>query len=464
MVLQVPLDYALLLGAAVSAYYLRFSGWAISLKTVRFEMSIEEFLSIVAFVALGWIVIFALSGLYSTDVNRKFSRDLTRVVLACSTGLAGVALYILFTQQLFDSRFLVAAGWAFAIVYIIAGRVLMRGVKAVLYRAGIGLRRAAIVGNGGLGNEIAALFVRRPELGYSLVGSFPSFSETTARQLTALKLDELIFISPRAREDEAIAALAYCEEHHIVFKYSADLFATYSANNAVYPLGGVPMVEVRKTRLEGWGRVAKRVFDISLSVLIIAVASPIMLAIAVVILLETGSPVIYKNERVGLRGKNFFTLKFRSMYAQDSTGEQFGKAGLDAERREQELIEEHSVREGPIYKIKDDPRVTAFGRFLRRTSLDELPQFFNVLAGQMSVVGPRPHQPREVAQYRNKHPRVFALKPGITGLAQISGRSDLSFDTEIGLDILYIEKWNLLLDIIIFLKTPFVLFRKRKAL
>ena len=152
------------------------------------------------------------------------------------------------------------------------------------------------------------------------------------------------------------------------------------------------------------------------------------------------------------------------MYQKDSTGVQFGESGKKAEKKEKELIKKKSVRKGPIYKIKDDPRVTPFGRFIRRWSIDELPQFFNVIMGNMSIVGPRPHQPREVAKYEKHHKKVLTLKPGITGFPQISGRSDLSFEEEVRLDVLYIEKWSLFTDLIIFIKTPFVLFKKRKAL
>ena len=185
---------------------------------------------------------------------------------------------------------------------------------------------------------------------------------------------------------------------------------------------------------------------------------------ALIILFETGRPIIYKNERVGLRGKKFFTFKFRSMYQKDSTGVQFGESGMKAEEKEKELIKTSSIKQGPIYKIKNDPRVTPFGKFIRRWSIDEFPQFFNVLLGEMSIVGPRPHQPREVEKYEQSHRKVFTLKPGITGLAQISGRSNLSFEEEIKLDIFYIEKWSLLLDFIIFIKTPFVVLRRRGAL
>ena len=183
-----------------------------------------------------------------------------------------------------------------------------------------------------------------------------------------------------------------------------------------------------------------------------------------IILIETGRPVIYKNERIGIRGRKFFTLKFRSMFQKDSTGSQFGDLGKKAEAYEQELIKKQNARKGPIYKIKNDPRITSFGCFIRRWSIDELPQFLNVLKGEMSIVGPRPHQPREVEKYEKEYPIVFTLKPGITGLAQISGRSDLSFEEEMKLDILYTERWSLMQDLVIFIKTPFVVFKKRKVL
>ena len=451
MVLQLPLDFVMLLLAGFTAYQLRFSNWAVALKPVVFDLSLAEFMSIVVWVALGWIIIFIFAGLYSTDPNRKLMPDLNRVVLACSAGLAVIAVYILFAQELFDSRFLVALGWAFAVLYVGLGRIFTRVLKGLLYRLGVGLRRVLVIGSEQIAEVIIATLKFRPELGYLIVGVREKFSDLTPQQLRSLALDEVIYTNPRAHEEEALSALDYCNEHHIVFKYSADLFATYSTNMAVQPLAG-------------WGRVSKRLFDIITSLVAIVVCSPLMLFSTVVILIETWRPVIYKNERIGLRGRRFFTFKFRSMYQKDSTGPQFGDAGKKAEVCEQALVEKQSIKGGPVYKIGDDPRVTPFGRFIRRWSIDELPQFFNVLGGSMSIVGPRPHQPREVAKYEKQHKRVFTLKPGITGLAQISGRSDLSFEEEVRLDVLYIEKWSLFLDLVIFLKTPFVLFKKRKAL
>lgn len=464
MVLQVPVDFFMLILAGISAYYLRFTEWAVELRPIMFDLSLSEFLASVLWVAFVWIIIFAFAGLYSPNPNKKFSKYITRVIFACSTGLAVVAVYVMFTQQLFDSRFLVAAGWGFAMLYVITGRLMIRGLKSLMYRWGLGQRRVVVIGSEDVTEAIIDTLKTRPELGYNVVGTFKEFSTSSLQKIKKLNIDELLFTNPRADEEEALRALDFCNEHHVIFKYSADLFATYGANMSVHPLAGVPIVELRRTRLGAWGRVIKRIFDIVVSLLIIVVMLPVMALIGLIIITESGLPVIFKNERVGLKGSTFLAYKFRSMFKKDCTGPQFGADGKKAEQREKELIKKQNSKSGPIYKVKDDPRVTPFGRFIRRWSLDELPQFFNVLAGNMSIVGPRPHQPREVAGYEKQHKSVFMIKPGITGLAQISGRSDLKYEEEMKLDILYIERWSLGLDIVIFLKTPFILFKRRKAL
>lgn len=461
MVLQVPLDFVLLLCAAMSAYVLRFHPSVVAVKPVLFSLSLVDFLSIAVFVCVAWIVLFALNGLYRPTA-RRFAQDVIGIFTATASGLAMVALYLLFTQQQFDSRFLLVASWVFAVLYIIIGRLVVRGVKGLCYRSGVGLRRVAVIGSGSTKEAILHELTAQKRLGYLVVASYGSFTASIAQELSALSIDGIVYANPRSNESEALAALAFANEHHIAFSYSADLFATFTANMSVHPLAGIPIIEVRRARIEGWGRVVKRVFDIIGSVVGIILTSPLMLLSAIIILFETGRPVLYKNERVGTEGRHFFTLKFRSMYVHQSTGDGFG--GKEAEEKERELIQQNSIKQGPVYKIANDPRVTRFGAFIRRFSIDELPQFFNVLFGSMSLVGPRPHQPREVAQYQPHHRRVLSIKPGITGLSQISGRSDLSFEDEVRLDVLYMERWSLWLDIIICLKTPFILFKRRKAL
>ncbi|MBU0897813.1 sugar transferase, partial [Patescibacteria group bacterium] len=197
------------------------------------------------------------------------------------------------------------------------------------------------------------------------------------------------------------------------------------------------------------------------SLFFIIIFSPILIIIALLIKLDSKGPIFYKNERVSKNGC-FKLFKFRSMLVHHCVGSEYGDIE-EALKYEKQLILEKSVKEGPLYKIVDDPRLTGTGKFIRRWSIDELPQFFNVLIGNMSLVGPRPHQPREVAKYERHHKKVLSIKPGITGLAQISGRSDLSFEDEVKLDSYYIENWSLLFDIAILFKTPFAVLKRRKV-
>ncbi len=463
MVLQVPLDVLMLLFAGISGYALRFTPLAVGIKPVLFDLSLGDYLGYVMLVIPLWLIIFALLGLYTPNANRKYVQEVIRIFFASVASLSVVALYILFAQHAFDSRFLLFVSFVFGFVFIALERMGMRAVRAFFYGMGIGRRRVVLIGNGDIADSIETLLKERTSLGYECITRLKNFSESVKNKILKLHPDEILFANPRSHGEEALEAIEFANEHHITFKYSADLFSTYTANMSVYPLAGIPIIELKRTPLDGWGRVVKRLFDMVLSLIMIVLLSPLMLLAALLIFIETGRPIIYKNERVGLRGTKFFTLKFRSMYQKDSTGSQFGKQGKVAEQKEKDLIKKQSIKAGPIYKIANDPRVTNFGRWIRRLSIDELPQFFNVLAGEMSIVGPRPHQPREVEQYEKEHAKVFTLKPGITGLAQISGRSDLSFEEEHALDVFYIEKWSLLLDIIIFIKTPFVLFKKRKV-
>lgn len=464
MTLQVPVDFLMMMLASVVAYYARLHPKIVAIREVQFDITLIQYLHIAVWVAIGWQLIFAVLGLYIADPRRKFGTDITRMLLGGCIGLGAVAIYMVFTLTLFDSRFLILAGWFFAMIFLIIGRLLVRGYKGILYRSGVGLRSVVVIGSDETTESFVQTLKTQPEFGYQVVGVFSSFDEKTEKELQQISCDELILIHPRAREKDTLRAMEFCANAHIELKYTADLMATYAANLQVHALAGIPIAEFRQIRIGAWGRIIKRVFDILFSIFALTVTSPIMLLSVLIIYFETGKPIIYKNERIGLHGKKFFVYKFRSMFQKDSTGAQFGVSGKKAEEKEKELIKKQSVRQGPVYKIANDPRVTPFGRFIRATSIDELPQFLNVLKGEMSVVGPRPHQEREVAGHKRHNQQVLSIKPGITGLAQISGRSDIAFDEEVKLDILYIEKWNLLLDVIIIIKTPFILLKRRKAL
>jgi exopolysaccharide biosynthesis polyprenyl glycosylphosphotransferase len=218
---------------------------------------------------------------------------------------------------------------------------------------------------------------------------------------------------------------------------------------AIRPVDGLPLLHVEQPELAGGRRFLKAAVDRTVATLAIAALSPALVAIAVAVRATSRGPVVFRQTRVGLRGEEFTMLKFRSMVP-------------DAEDRRQELVA-YNENDGVLFKIRSDPRVTAVGRWLRRYSLDELPQLFNVLNGTMSLVGPRPPLPGEVAVYADDVTRRLLVKPGLTGLWQISGRSDLSWDESIRLDLRYVENWSLALDLMILWKTMFVVLRGRGA-
>lgn len=461
--LQLPLDYLAIILAGFAAYGLRFSNIITSIRPVIFNLGWNKYWPLVLMVGIGWLIIFALNGLYKIDPNRKFAADISRIFMACSTGFAAITIYVFFTLQKFDSRFLVLVSGVLAIIFVILERMTVRGIKAILYHQGIGLRKLVIVGNENISQIIADSFKQKKYLGYLVVGIFDHFNEETKKQIKNLHPDEILFTDPKASEEDALRAVDFANENHLTFKYSADLFATISTNMTVYAVAGIPIIELRRARIGAWGRIIKRLLDILISIILMVLLSPIYLIIAIGILIETGRPIIYKNERVGQKGKKFTTLKFRSMYQKYCTGPQFDSVNKKALTEEKKLISNQNVKDGPVYKIKDDPRVTKFGRIIRAWSLDELPQFWNILKGQMSLVGPRPHQPREVAKYEKWHKVVMVAKPGLTGMAQVSGRSNLTFDEEVKLDTFYIENWSWLLDLIILIKTPFVVIKRKGA-
>jgi lipopolysaccharide/colanic/teichoic acid biosynthesis glycosyltransferase len=197
--------------------------------------------------------------------------------------------------------------------------------------------------------------------------------------------------------------------------------------------------------------VGKRLFDLLASAALLVVLSPLLLLISILVLMDGGWPIFYVSTRVGEQGrKRIGLLKFRSMVK-------------NADALKEQLLAANHRQDGPLFKMRNDPRVTRFGRFLRRWTLDELPQLINVFFGQMSLVGPRPHLPLEVEKYSLKQRRVFAVKPGMTGLAQVSGRSDLSFDDEVRFDLRYIEEWSIFLDLWILWRTMFVVLKRKGA-
>ncbi|MFH0952049.1 MAG: sugar transferase [Patescibacteria group bacterium] len=452
--LLVPIDYLMVVGAGLLAYYLRFSSSLTELREVFYELPFGEYFNILLLVGVAWLIIFAVSGLYSMSGTRRLIDELLKIFVACSTGVMFIIILIFFQRELFSSRFIILAGWIISIITVSLGRILVRTIQNVMYKRGVGLHNIVIIGNDKTSDDIIEQISRSPALGFRIIERISEYNNTTLPKLTERlrhqPIDEIMLADVDLPKEATIELIDFCEDHHITFKYAADLFDTQATNLDVHTIAGVPVIEVKRTPLDGWWRIIKRLVDIVLGTSLIIVLSPILLITAIFIKVDSKGPIIVKLERVGLHGKPFVLYKFRSMVEQ-------------AHAMKKELLQYNERKDGPLFKMNRDPRITRVGRFIRRTSIDELPQFFNVLQGKISLVGPRPHEPEEVAQYKKHHRKLLAIKPGVTGMAQISGRSDLSFEEEVRLDTFYIEHWKLRLDIQILLKTPWAVISPRRA-
>lgn len=459
-----PIDYLMLVAAGLTAYYLRFNTAVVDWQEVTYEIPFNQFAAIVLITALVWLVFFAWSGLYKIRGTRRIVEELRKIFLACSTGVLVIIVLFFFERDLFSSRFIILAAFGLALLYVAVARLIVLYIERSLFKRGVGVHNVVIIGYNHVTKIVVNELQNNKSLGFHVKLQFDKFSQEAKEKILKYQerglIDELILTEPSISKVDSERIYEFCDEHHIDFKYAAALLDAQLSNIAIRPIGGIPIVELKKTRLEGWGRIVKRIFDIIGSLFFIIIGTPIMLVSAVAILIDSGWPLFFTRKddgtrvkRVGQNGKLFFYFKFRTM-----------KPGTDSLRYTEELQEKNLRKGSPLVKIKDDPRVTRVGKFLRRLSIDELAELFLVLKGDMSLVGPRPHLPEEVAQYQKHQKHVLGIKPGMTGMAQISGRSDLDFDDEVRLDTFYMENWSLWLDIIILLKTPLVLFARRKAL
>ncbi|MFA6995101.1 MAG: sugar transferase [Patescibacteria group bacterium] len=461
-ILFVPVDFIFLVLAGISAYYLRFSAWSASHWPITLNLPFPGYLKSVLFIAFLWIIIFILAGVYQIHSSRRLAQELQKIFLACSTGLALVAVIIFWQREFFDSRFIVLVGWLLAIIYLSLAHIFIRWLQRFLFSYGIGVHKVVLIGNSKTTENLIAEFASNKKSGFEVVKRLRDFSLETAQELVEFirdhEVNEVIQSDPNLSKVETLRLYDFANENQVTFKYVADLLEVKVLRTEVAEIIGIPIVEVKRTTLEGWGRIFKRIFDIIVSGFLIVILSPIILLAVIAITLDSRGSLFFSRRddgsyvtRIGEGGVPFKYFKFRSMVPNSDS------------MRYNELADRNLRTDGPMVKIKDDPRVTRVGKIIRRWSIDELPELFLVFIGRMSLVGPRPHLPEEVAKYENYHKKTLTIKPGITGLAQVSGRSDLLFEEEVKLDIYYIENWSLLLDISILFRTPLAVFKHRQA-
>lgn len=450
--LKVPLDFVALLGAGLTAYALRYSQAFVEIRPILQQVPFAQYIVTAALFSTIGMALFAMAGLYSLQ-PRKTANELGRILLSCTAGIMIVIAFVFFRREVATSRFLILALWGFAVVYVWTGRVILRAIRHALLQKKIGHQFIAIIGEGKAAQDLADYYASRPFLGYTVTTMIPSWNATAHATIEQLVKDGrvhgILLADTNATKAEARDLIAFAENHHLTFRYLADLFAATFTSVEVSTTGGIPIIEVKRTPLDGWGRIIKRLFDLTASGFLLLILSPIMLATAIAIIVDSKGGVFFSKlpdgkpvERVGEGGRPFHYFKFRSMQKDQHF------------KRYTDLAHLNTRNDGPLVKLKDDPRVTRVGRFIRKWSIDELPELILVFLGRMSLVGPRPHYTEEVAKYQPSQRRVLAIKPGITGMTQISGRATLDFEDEVKLDTWYIENWSLWLDLYVLLKTP----------
>ncbi len=455
-------DFLALLAAFLIAYVMRVT---FDPRPLIEQIPLRKYLSIYLFLTPFWIVIFASLGLYSASVYGNRLKEIMRLFIGSFIGILFIIGYdfaIDPNSTIFPARLVAVYAFLLGFSLLVLERQILWQIKKFAYRYGIGVEKLMIVGSGNKTRQIANQLGNTPTSGYRIVAivgaksalpkgfdgrHFSSISQAI-KQLERMRVDTII--QTKLYQNEAInrrlqqAALV----NYIDFKLALSEHDYFSARTQVELLNYTPIMHMSPTPLLGWGRIYKRAFDTILSLLLIILLAPLFILIALAILVFDFGPVIFRQTRLTRRGKKFTAYKFRTMKAKYS--------GRDPEQVFKELGREELIKEfrANRAKVKNDPRVSWIGRILRRWSLDELPQLFNVLKGEISLIGPRTIPPNEAEHdLREKSPIILSVKTGISGLAQVSGRSDLTLDERIRLDQYYVQNWSPWLDLKIVIKT-----------
>lgn len=407
------------------------------------------------------LVIFPLRGVYQVRQKLSLLDYVPKIVGGWAMVLAGIIM-VAFFFQFTRSRLIFLYAGAFGLALMIGHRAVASLIRGWLWRHGIGADRVLVVGEGAAGRRLMQSMLRDAGLGYRLIGYAGDESRgdklhvaTERGILTCPRLggvddirelvvrhevDDVIVVEDRDRTVDVRRVLDQCRGMSVQFRIVPDLLQISLDQVDVSQIDGVPTIGVRDASIHGWHAVVKRSVDIFLSLLVCVIGLIPAAVLAVLIKRDSKGPVFYRQIRVGQYGEPFTMLKFRCMVEH-------------ADRMWLDLAATQRENQGRMYKDPEDPRITRVGRILRRYSIDELPQFINVLKGDMSVVGPRPPLPLEVAEYDEWHLQRLLVRPGLTGLWQVNGRSDLNFDEMVRLDLYYAENWSPWLDIKVLLRT-----------
>jgi exopolysaccharide biosynthesis polyprenyl glycosylphosphotransferase len=447
-------DFLALIAAFAAAYFLRFNYFDDGkLATIGGE----NFLRAIVAILPVWLLVHAFIGLYRQDIYEKRFVELGRLLVGAFLGTLLIIGYDFLSQdQLLPGRLVPLYALLIGFVLLAIFRTFARSFRHILYRFGGGVSNILIIGDTRVSEDIAWSVGDTNNTGVRVLGivgrkyrEYPYFEDfqTVVDHLNNGQIHGIIQTELYRDQAKNNAILLYAQTHHISYRFvpgNSDLFV---GNIAVELFAGLPVIAVHQTALIGWGRVAKRLFDLTVTTLGMVIALPLMLVVTLIMkIADPKSSIFFKQTRLTRFNREFTVYKFRSQYQKydgttpEQAFEMMGKPQLAKQYREN----------GDF--LEKDPRVTPVGRFLRATSLDELPQLFNVLKGDISLVGPRALVPHELNAYEKKH-SILSVKSGLTGLAQISGRRDISFDERRKLDVYYVQNWSFWLDISILVRT-----------
>ena len=454
-------------GRVLTLLYLDFAGVFLALFTAlclkaafrdAFDAhrSYAEAKDTVAFAYLVTVLLFARSGLYADRGERP---GLSRIVSSLFQVMVVAIIFAVVNGEHYSSYYIFYGSLFFAVAYVSLFRFLYERVTGVLLRAAGYRRRAVLVGTGQHIEAVAHALNNGPSSPMTVVGfiSLTPRPDNGLRSLGSLsdlgdvieehRVDEVIIADPAFPQQQAVELVDQCHQRGVRVRVAPSTMEILIHRAEFVPGESVPLFELKPPVFEGIDYAMKRTFDVVGAALIVVLLSPLLLAIFIAIKLSSRGPAIYRSVRPGIGRVPFDCFKFRTMLH-------------DADQRQADL-ESLNEASGALFKIRADPRMTRVGRFLRRFSLDELPQLWNVLRGEMSLVGPRPLPERDYERLEDWHKKRYLVMPGITGLWQVSGRSDLDFDDLVRLDFLYLERWSVFLDLSILLKTiPAVLSRR----
>ena len=434
-------DLALISLTWLGTYFLRFKTNPVPAPTGI--PPFQDYVVLLPGILVIWGIVFKVFDLYRPRRISSHLSEIWDITKACSLAILMVVALTFFLKQFQFSRLVFILFWFFIIVLLTLSRWGFRETLRYFRRRGYNLRYALIIGAGPLGTELVKKLQSHKELGLKIVGYLTRKPAKVGKDINGIKvlgtydqlpeiigsksIDQIFIALPHDEYGGMDKILHFLQRQTVDVRIVPDLYQFMTIRRQVEMFDGLPIVTLQSTPLYGWGSILKRSTDILFSLLILFFTFPFMILAALLVKFTSSGPILYKQKRMGYDGKIFYILKFRTMYQ-------------DAEQIT-----------GPVQAKKNDPRRTFIGSILRRTSLDELPQFINVLKGEMSVVGPRPERPEFVEKFRLAIPKYMLrhkIKAGITGLAQVNGwRGNTSVEERIKCDLEYIEKWSLTLDL-----------------